>query len=332
MNIRAKIYGSSKPEEPIFRDKRPKGAKSDELQSVTVPREESRRGSSRTEDRHRLSEETVRVTQDGVSLEAQLINLSGGGAMIRGALEVKLWDSVDLHLGEHGTIECVVRWMRGDRIGLEFAHETRLDCSSDEMASVLRDVIARSFPDARFETTDDAVGPTHSDSSDEEVDPPEERRAAERRSAERRTRVPPAKPGEHRRAQRHPLIWSGTLHLDNQSATVRVRNISSTGAMIECNATVDLAAEPVLQLNDEAALPATVQWVVGNQVGLRFHRPFDMRLLSRSKPEVASAKWMRPAYLETVTDEEEDSDPWDPRWKRLTMSEISEELEGFMKR
>ncbi|MGE5563960.1 MAG: PilZ domain-containing protein [Bacillota bacterium] len=330
MNIRAQIFGSSRPEEPIFRDKRPKGAKADSLHSVSVSREESRRGNSRTEDRHRLSEESVTVTHAGASHEAQLINVSGGGAMIRGALDVKLWDKVELRLGEDGTIDCAVRWIRGDRIGLEFAHETRLDCSSDEMANVLRDVITRSFPDARFEAADE----DHADPEPAaEDDPLPERRSGERRAADRRVRSARGKPGEHRRATRHPLIWSGTLHLDDQSTTVRVRNISSTGAMIECREPLAPGAEPVLQLNDEAALGATVQWVVGSQVGLKFHRPFDMQLLGRSKPEVAAAptRWLRPAYLDTSNNEDE-SDPWDPRWQRLTMREINLELEGFLKR
>lgn len=326
MNIRAKIYGSSKPQEPIFRDKRPKGAKPDELHSITVQRGETRRGNSRTEDRHRLSEETVSITQDGVAHEAQLINVSGGGVMVRGPLDLKLWDTVELHLGEHGTIECAVRWIRGNHVGLEFAHETRLDCSSDEMAIVLRDVITRSFPDASF---DEGVEPQQSPASqlpDEQADSAE----AERCTADHR-----------RAAARHPLIWTGTLHLGHWSAAVRVRNISSTGAMIECTEAVDVGAEPVLDLGEEASLSGTVQWVVGAQVGLKFHTPFDMRLLARSKPEIAAAPdapepWKRPAYLEASDGQvAKTSDPWDPRWKRLTMREISvelHELEGFLKR
>ncbi|NUQ17766.1 MAG: PilZ domain-containing protein [Sphingomonas sp.] len=329
MNIRAKIYGSSKPQEPIFRDKRPKGARPDALDSITVQRGEARRGNSRTEDRHRLSEEIVTITHDGVSHEAQLINVSGGGVMVRGPLELKLWDTIELHFGEHGTIECAVRWMRGDRIGLEFAHETRLDCSSDERASVLRDVIIRSFPDASFEEASDQ----QSMSPAVPVEQPGPVVADNSRSSA----------SDHRRAARHPLIWTGTLHLGHWRAAVRVRNISSTGAMIECTESIDVGAEPVLDLGDETSLSGTVQWVVGAQVGLKFHTPFDMRLLARSKPEIAAAaapsppeKWKRPAYLEAGDEKAQaQSDPWDPRWKRLTVRQISHELhelEGFLKR
>lgn len=324
MNIRAKIYGSSKPQEPIFRDKRPKGAKSDELQSITVAREESRRGNSRSEDRHRLSEETVTITHDGASHEAQLVNVSGGGVMVRGELDLKLWDTVELHLGEHGTIECAVRWMRGDRVGLEFAHETRLECSSDELANVLRDVITRSFPGVRFEEAEEE--PQEAQPSEPEETPAAD--ADDERSAWH--------PSDHRRAPRHPLIWSGTLLLANRNAPVRVRNISGTGAMVECTEDVAVGDEAVLHLGDDATMSGTIQWVVGAQIGLKFHAPFDMRQLARSKPEVAAAppstQWTRPAYLEKNEDDQDGSDPWDPRWQRLTMRQINLELEGFLKR
>ena len=301
MNIRAQIFGSPKPEEPILRGKEPKGAKADELHSVSVPREETRRANNRSNDRHRLTEERVLLTCGDVTHEAELVNLSGGGAMVRGNFDLKLWDAVELNLGDHGRIECAVRWIRNDCVGLEFAHETHLDCSADEVASVLREVITRSFPDAEFH-------------SPEELD----ERA--------RHRIP----AEHRRESRHPLIWSGKLHHDYQSSPVRVRNISSTGALIECKVPVRVGAEPLLELNDAATMSGTVQWAVGDHVGLRFHAPFDVQLLARSKPEVAPARWVRPAYLETTTADTDS--PWDPRWNRLTLSEINEELEGFLKR
>ena len=57
---------------------------------------------SRTADRHRLSEETVKITRNGVSHETQLINVSGGGAMISAAFEANVWDKLELHLGDNG--------------------------------------------------------------------------------------------------------------------------------------------------------------------------------------------------------------------------------------
>ncbi|HZC37064.1 MAG TPA: PilZ domain-containing protein, partial [Sphingomicrobium sp.] len=206
MNIRAKIFGDD--DEPVLvGEKKPRGAKAKELRSVVVPREDRHRSNSRYEDRHRLMNEQVRLTHKGRRRKVELINLSGGGAMVSGDFKPKLWDRVELHLGENGTIECAVCWVREDRIGLEFAHETRLDCSPNEQTNVLREVIARSFPDIRFE----------------QPPSPDSEPASE----------------EQRHEGRHPLIWSGLLHHGPAKTRVRVRNISSTGEMIESN-------EPVL--------------------------------------------------------------------------------------
>jgi hypothetical protein len=298
VNIRAQIFGSGEPaQDRLLREKQPRGAKSDDLHSVTVPREEARRGNSRSVDRHRLTEEDVSLTHKGASHGAQLVNLSGGGAMVETDLDVKLWDRVDLCLGDHGTIECAVRWIRDGRIGLEFAHETRLDCSADQQATLLREAISRSFPDIQ-----------HFDGPEPDAPAP---------SAD-----------ELRRASRHPLIWSGLLHHDYQSTAVRVRNISATGAMIETSSPVRVGAEPLLELGDAISLSATVEWAVGDQVGVRFHTMFDMSQLGRARPEVTPTHWVRPAYLDKI---EADS-AWDPRWQRLSVSELKHELEGFLKR
>lgn len=298
MNIRTQIFGGgNEPQDPVLRAKQPRGAKGEDLHSVTVPREERRRGNNRAVDRHRLSEESIRITHEGESDDGELINLSGGGAMIGTDLPVKLWDRVDLHLGDHGTIECAVRWIRDGRIGVEFAHETRLDCSADDQAKVLREAISRSFPDIQH------------------FDGPEPDRQA--RSTD-----------ELRSATRHPLIWSGVLHHDYQSTTVRVRNISATGAMIETNAAVRVGSEPLLELGDTISLSSTVEWVVGDQVGVRFHSLFDMSQLGRARAEVTPTQWLRPAYLDKVGADS----AWDPRWQRLSVGELKHELEGFLKR
>jgi hypothetical protein len=295
MNIRAKIYGgASAAEEPLLKAKKPRGAKADTLHSVAVAREARRSRNGRAGDRHRLSNESARIRHNGADVEVELINLSGGGAMVSGKFEPKLWDRVHLHLGEHGDIECAVCWIRDNRIGLEFAHETRIECSPDKVAAVLRQVIVRSFPDLHFEV-DERSGSNH------------------------------APDDEHRAAPRHPLIWSGTLHHDYQSDPVRIRNISSTGAMIETNAMVRVGSEPLLELSEAVALSATVEWAVGDQVGVRFHASFDMNLLAESRPAVAAINWTPPSYLDADREERD-------RWGRLSLSELRQELEGFLKR
>jgi hypothetical protein len=296
MNIRAKIFRGA-VDEPILQPKKAKRTRADSLQSISVSRDAQRLSNDRTADRHRLSDEWVRITYDGADLEVELLNLSGGGAMVAGAFEPLLWDRVDLHLGNHGTIECAVRWIREGRVGLEFAHETQLDWPSDEVATVLRHVIERSFPHIRFKEGSEPQ-PSKSDPITE----------------------------EHRSAPRHPLIWSGSLHYDFQSIEVRIRNISSTGAMIETNAPILVGAEPLLELSPDVSVPSTVEWAVGDQIGLRFHSPFDMKLLAEAKPKLATSGWRPPSYLDP------DANLGEDRWGRLNLQQLCQELEGFLKR
>jgi hypothetical protein len=310
MNIRAKIFGGVDPaEEPLLPAKKPKGVRADQLDSIPLRRESRERANSRNEDRHRLVDERAKVTHNGTDYEVELINLSGGGAMVSGAFEPMLWDHVKLHLGNHGMIECVVRWLRDGNIGLEFAHETRLDWPSDQVATVLRHVIERTFPHIVFPEADEVPAP----STPAPAASPEEKR----------DRV-----NDHRSAPRHPLIWNGTLYHDFQTDAVRVRNISETGAMIETKGQVRVGGEPLLELSPAVSLSATVEWAVGDQVGLRFHTPFDMNLLAESRPTVVASDWTPPAYLEP---DAQKTVPEDDHWGRLTLYQLSQELEGFLK-
>ena len=306
MNIRAKIFGgASLAEEPLLKRKTPKGAKADELHSIKVPRETRRQSDTRGNDRHRLIGERARVTFDGQDFDVELVNLSGGGAMVAGALEPMIWDRLTLHLGEHGTIECAVRWIRDGRIGLEFAHETRLECRPDNVATLLRNVINRSFPDLEFGEWVEA---------EVEVDA-----------------VPDTANEDHRAASRHPLIWNGDLHHDYQTSRVRIRNISGTGAMIECEEPVRVGAEPMLQLGADLMVAATVVWAVGNQVGLRFQSEFDINQLAEVKPVVVAAStssWTPPAYIKKAG---LDTSPWNPHWKRVNLNQLQRELEGYLR-
>lgn len=296
MNIRAKILGGANPaDERILQSKKPKGADLDSLDGL-IEREEVRTNHSRFEDRHRLLDESVSIEHCGATHPVELVNLSGGGAMVRAAVKLPLWDKVQLQLGENGAVECVVRWIRGDRYGLEFAHETRIDCGADEQAAVLREVVRRSFPDLEFEADVEAQ-PQHSG---------------------------PDGRGE----RRHPLVWAGLLHHDYQSTPVRLRNVSATGALIDCPERLTVGSEPLLELGPEVSISATVAWVLGDEAGLRFNAPFDLHDLARSRPQVAGSHWDPPAYLEGA----ESGSPWAEHWGRMSLGQLRNELEGFLKR
>ena len=95
------------------------------LAAVAVPRAEARCTNHRDGERQRLTDAHALVQFRRKKHQVDLINLSDGGAMVEGAFEAKLWDKLELFLEDSGAVECVVRWVRGNRFGLEFAHETR---------------------------------------------------------------------------------------------------------------------------------------------------------------------------------------------------------------
>jgi hypothetical protein len=102
-------------------------APGDNLENVPVPRSEIRTADHRQADRHRPTDEPVMVRHGGAIHQAWLINLSGGGAMIEASFRPGMWERVNLELGGNQVVDCAVRWLKGGRIGLEFAHETRID-------------------------------------------------------------------------------------------------------------------------------------------------------------------------------------------------------------
>jgi hypothetical protein len=300
MNIRSMILGGKQADQPLLKDKQPRGVRATTLNSVPVVREASRTSNGRDQDRHRLVDEPARIVHDGKSWTVELVNLSGGGAMVAGDFGPMLRDRLELHIGEDGMLECAVCWIKGDRVGLEFAHETRLDCSPDEQAVLLREVVTRSFPDVEFEA-----------------------------SVASSAQVEENRPDEQRGGRRHPLIWSGMLHHDFQSLPVRLRNISETGALIECEMPLPVGAEPLLDLGEGVSLFGTVTWAVGDQAGLKFHSPFDMSDLARARPQIAPAQWKRPDYLRSGAAADS---PWAAEWGRMSIGELRDELEGFLKR
>ena len=56
---------------------------------------------------------------------------------------------------------------------------------------------------------------------------------------------------------------------------------------------------------------------------------FDLHDLARSRPEVAGSDWVPPSYLDTGASRDS---PWSEQWGRMSLGELRQQLEGFMKR
>ncbi|QIK96289.1 PilZ domain-containing protein [Sphingomonas sp. HDW15A] len=305
-SFRAAIEGGGgfSPSGPSMPEKRPSGASEEAgLGSVPVPRSTKRSADHRDGDRHRLSSEQAELLVRGKKRTVELVNLSGGGAMIATDADLQMWQKVHLVLGGEFKIECAVRWIRGGRIGLEFAHETQIEGASTKRDSMLLDVLRRSFPDIKS-----APAAPITDSSQ-----PKGALSVE---------------SQKREAQRHPLIWSGEIHYNHDSERVRLRNISESGALVESPRSFPIGAEILLDLGNAGQHFAKISWSHGDQIGVKFDRAFDIGLLSRSRPQVADHRWARPEYLRSP---KEAADAWND-WNHSPLSEIKESLEGFLKR
>lgn len=278
----------------VVADKRAKvDPSADGLSAVKVPRSETRRTDQRGGDRHRLDGEQTFVRRKGRKHKVELVNLSHGGAMITAGVTMKLWEKVALVLGEGGAIECAVRWIRDGKYGLEFAHETQIDCDTGTRDTLLREVIHNSFPEVEIKAR-----PASPESAGE----------------------------QQREAPRHPLIWNGVLHHDFEWQPARLRNISATGALVECETSVPAGAKVFLDLNEAGRVAAQVSWSRGDQTGLVFAEPFDVAKLSKATPILASKSGAKAQF--GPSGRGCDQAPWAPQWSRLSIDELGAELGG----
>lgn len=294
-SFRASLLGT-RADGPILAGKKDASSRSSEgSMGLAVTRSEVRRSNSRDADRHRLSSAGAVIRKGRRNYQVDLINISGGGAMVEGDFGAKLWQSVTLKLGEVGELECAVRWIRGNRYGLEFAHETRIDCDPETLNETLRTVLSDCAPDEL----------------EEEPHEGEEEVAAA------------AAPLPRRVATRHPLIWSGLIEFSHETAVARIRNISATGVQIESQADYPVGAEVALDLGDAGTVRAIVCWSQGGHSGLKFRKPFDVRRLGLLRPTVAPRNWLKPDYLEN---DDSNTSPWASQWGRLTVNELKRTL------
>lgn len=299
MSIRTRIFGPG-ADDPLLSSKRPKGAKSDTLESVVVPRAECRRGNARHCDRHRLSEEQAILQRDGGEAVVELVNVSAGGAMIRGQFELQLWDQVGLVLGEGGELDCAVRWIKGDMVGLEFAHETRIDCDTEVRDEILRAVIRRSFPHIAEIALE---YPKRRADDDPTVD---------------------SESVQRRQADRHPLVWNGVVYYadqhDYEAEPVRLRNISVTGVLVQSGNPLPEGETVYLDLRSAGRHAAVVKWTRGDQSGLQFQELFDIHSLSKARPEIASTAG--------IPNSAADSETPPVGWHRATIEQMARSLGG----
>ena len=90
---------------PLLKSKRSRKTGEDGLGSIPISREETRRKDARERDRLPGRGQRCQVTYRGGDVEVEIVNLSGGGAMIAATIVPNLGERLHLHLGADGTVE-----------------------------------------------------------------------------------------------------------------------------------------------------------------------------------------------------------------------------------
>ncbi|HYE28208.1 MAG TPA: EAL domain-containing protein [Allosphingosinicella sp.] len=107
------------------------------------------------------------------------------------------------------------------------------------------------------------------------------------------------------RPPRHRLIRNGTLVWESRELPVRLRNISTGGAMIECGRDIAPGTPVELDLDEAGTLAAEVRWCHQGQVGLRFAEEFALGKLARKRRREGAREMLMPHYLSLPPDRPE---------------------------
>ncbi len=117
------------------------------------------------------------------------------------------------------------------------------------------------------------------------------------------------------RAPRQSSLLRANLHWPEGTMPVRLRNISTDGAMLQAGQDLRPDIEIVLEIPHAVAIPGRVRWCRSKQLGIRFTEPLDLDLLiNPQEAKVAHSEYLKPDYLRTEMDPDS---PWAACWDRL---------------
>ena len=245
---------SPEPDDPIVmkRAARPLGQK--RLSGDTILRKTRRQSHQRNERRYPVAGLEVRATWRNETTELRIVNLSSNGIQVATEREAEINETIDIVLGECAPVECAVRWIKDDQIGLEFSPETRLLTEAGVVNYVLENISQVLRVTGRSD--DGAL-------------------AVERRGP----------------AMRHGLTWLAALTIADKTVPVMLRNISRTGTMLHLDEPIQSqsGAACVLDLGNAGTQSATIMWSAGEEAGLAFDEPFDVSALTNHAAAEANA-------------------------------------------
>jgi diguanylate cyclase (GGDEF)-like protein len=103
------------------------------------------------------------------------------------------------------------------------------------------------------------------------------------------------------REPRHRLMRRALACIDDETVEVKLRNISSMGAMVDCPLPVPPGLNMVIDIVGVGPVIGTVQWAQAGKFGLKFDGYFDLARLAPKKEQRADTAMMRPWYVDRRT-------------------------------
>jgi len=100
------------------------------------------------------------------------------------------------------------------------------------------------------------------------------------------------------REQRHRLMRRAMAVIGGETVELRLRNISSMGALVECNAAVAPGSEMAIDIVGVGPVRGIVRWAQAGKFGVQFDGQFDLARLAPKKEAPSSASVLRPWYVE----------------------------------
>jgi diguanylate cyclase (GGDEF)-like protein len=100
------------------------------------------------------------------------------------------------------------------------------------------------------------------------------------------------------REARHRLMRRAMTSIDGAMIEVKLRNISSMGAMVECPLSVAPGTELAIDIVGVGPVRGIVRWAQAGKFGVQFGQAFDLTSLAPKKEKRNEVQMLRPWYVE----------------------------------
>jgi diguanylate cyclase (GGDEF)-like protein len=100
------------------------------------------------------------------------------------------------------------------------------------------------------------------------------------------------------REPRQRLMRRAIASIEGETVELRLRNISSMGALVECNVSVAPGSDLTIDIVGVGPVRAVVRWAQSGKFGVQFERQFDLGRLAPKKDAASQVKMLRPWYVE----------------------------------